>query len=114
MVAAIMLDSEARSQTLDDDSNHGRSREPLLKIMHIYRSMQLSTATGYNREIDMVYLIERGIGQEAHRAPSVFVFFSGDCSPVTQQGFGRSRDPLFDAPELLYFIASHHYQIALG
>lgn len=36
-IAAIMLDSEARSSTLDDDGNHGRAREPLLKIMHMVR-----------------------------------------------------------------------------
>ena len=62
-VAVIMLDSEARAATLDDDANHGRSQEPLLKIMHLLRSMQLSTATGFNREIDMVNLLERGLGR---------------------------------------------------
>ena len=62
-VAVIMLDSEARAATLDDDANRGRSREPLLKIMHLLRSMQLSTATGFNREIDMVTLLERGLGR---------------------------------------------------
>lgn len=63
-VAAVMLDREARSATLDDDANHGRPREPLLKVMHMYRSMNLSTDSGADREIDMIYLIERGLGQE--------------------------------------------------
>ena len=107
MVAAIMLDSEARSETLDDDANHGRAREPLLKIMHMYRSMKLSTASGYNREIDMIYLLERGIGQEAHRAPSVFGFFLSEYSPVgpvLNKGLAAPETQLFDAPKLMSLI----------
>ena len=102
-----MLDSEARSTTLDDDANHGRTREPLLKIMHLYRSMQLSTATGYNREVDMIYLLERRIGQEAFRAPSVFGFFLNEYSPVgpvLNKGLVAPETQLFDAPKLISFI----------
>ena len=66
-VAAIMLDQEARSSTLDDDGNHGRSREALLKNIHLMRSMELSTASGAPREIDSVYLMDRGLGEEAFR-----------------------------------------------
>jgi cullin-associated NEDD8-dissociated protein 1 len=75
LVAAIMLDREARSITLDDDSNHGRAREPLLKVLHMFRSMDLSTISGAMREIDMIYLTERGLGQESFNAPSVFSSF---------------------------------------
>ena len=53
-VAVIMLDSEARAATLDDDANHGRSREPLLKIMHLLRSMQRSSP---QRRVSIVKLI---------------------------------------------------------
>lgn len=107
LVSAIILDSEARSETLDDDPNYGRPREPLLKIIHIFRSMQLSTATGYLREIDMTYLIERGIGQEAHRAPSVFGFFLSEYSapgPVKNKNLISPEAQLQDAPKLLSFI----------
>lgn len=106
-VAAIMLDSEARSTTLDDDANHGRAREPLLKILNMYRSMELSTSSGANREIDMVYLMERGIGQEAFRAPSVFSFFLPEyqpVGPVLNKGLVAPETQLFDAPKLLGFI----------
>jgi len=69
--------------------------------------MQLSTATGFNREIDMVYLTERGIGQEAHRAPSVFGFFLSEYSPagvVSNKGLVAPETQLFDAPKLMSFI----------
>ena len=106
-VAAIMLDDEARSTTLDDDGNSGRAREPLLMIIHIMRSMGLSTATGAPREIDMIYLLERGVGQEAFRSPSVFSFFLNEyqpVGPVLNKGLTSPEAQLFDAPKLLGFI----------
>lgn len=107
MVAAIMLDREARSATLDDDANHGRSREPLLKIMHMFRSMELSTASGAQREISMMYLLDRGLGQEAFKAPSVFGFFLNEyqpIGPVLNKGLYAPETQLFDTPKLLSFI----------
>ena len=50
-LAAILLDREARSATLDLDPGHGRLREPLLKMMHLMRSMQMSPRHG--REIEL-------------------------------------------------------------
>lgn len=107
MVAAIMLDREARSAILDDDTNHGRSREPLLKIMHMFRSMELSTASGAKREISMMYLLDRGLGQEAFKAPSVFGFFLNEyqpIGPVHNKGLYAPETQLFDTPKLLSFI----------
>jgi hypothetical protein len=106
-IAAIMLDREARSTTLDDDANHGRAREPLLKIMHILRSMNLSTKSGFIREVDMINLIERGIGQESFYAPSVFGFFLAEyqpVGPVLNKGLVAPEAQLFDAPKLISFL----------
>ena len=41
MVAAVLLDREARSATLDADPTHGVMREPLLKILHLMRSLEV-------------------------------------------------------------------------
>ena len=38
-VACILLDSEARSAVLEMDANHGQLREPLLKTVHVLRSL---------------------------------------------------------------------------
>ena len=106
-LAAIMLDTEARSVTLDDDANHGRAREPLLKIMHMFRSMELSTDSGSKREIDMAYLTDRGLGQESFNAPSVFSFFLSEyqpVGPVLNKGLVAPETQLFDAPKLISFI----------
>jgi len=107
MVAAIILDREARSTTLDDDANHGRTREPLLKIMHMFRSMELSTSSGAKREVSMMYLLDRGLGQEAFKAPSVFSFFLNEyqpIGPVLNKGLYAPETQLFDTPKLLAFV----------
>jgi len=106
-IAAILLDSEARSSTLDDDAIHGRAREPLLKIMHMFRSMNLSTESDTKREIDMIFLTSRGIGQESFNAPSVFSFFLSEYQPVgpaLNKGVVAPETQLFDAPKLISFM----------
>ena len=37
-IAAVLLDPEARSVTLEADPSHGLMREPLLKLHHVIRS----------------------------------------------------------------------------
>ncbi|KAL7541734.1 hypothetical protein ACHAXR_011178 [Thalassiosira sp. AJA248-18] len=106
-IAAIMLDGEARSSTLDDDSNHGRAREPLLKIMHLFRSMKLSTESGDEREIDMIDLMGHGIGQEVFHAPSVFSFFLSEhqpVGPVLNKGLVSPEAQLFGGVNLISFV----------
>jgi len=108
-VAAILLDREARSATLDDDAIHGRAREPLLKVMHMLRSMELSTESGAIREVDMIFLTERGLGQESFNAPSVFSFFLSEYQPVgpaLNKGVVAPETQLFDAPKLISFMNS--------
>ena len=39
-IAAVFLDREARSLTLDSDPHHGVLREPLLKLHHLLRAME--------------------------------------------------------------------------
>ncbi len=106
-VAAILLDREARSGTLDDDAISGRAREPLLKVMHMMRSMELSTESGAKREIDMIFLTTRGLGQESFNAPSVFSFFLSEYQPVgpaLNKGVVAPETQLFDAPKLISFM----------
>ena len=106
-VAAIMLDSEARSTTLDDDSNHGRAREPLVEIIHIMRAMELGTSSGAVREIDMIQLTGRGIGQEYALQSSVFGFYLSEYAPVgpiMNKGLVAPETQLFDSPKLISYV----------
>ena len=51
MLAAILLDREARSQTLDADPTHGSMREPLLKLYHLLRSLEFRTRLGQQGQV---------------------------------------------------------------
>ena len=46
MTAAIMLDPEARATILDSDTAHGQLREPVLKVMHLLRSLEYKSNAG--------------------------------------------------------------------
>jgi len=80
MVAAILLDREARSLALTGDPNHGWLMEPLLKVIGLLRSMEFEATTPL-AELD---LLDTKIGQMAFEQTSVFGFFSPDYSPPGQ------------------------------
>jgi cullin-associated NEDD8-dissociated protein 1 len=71
-VAAVLLDREARDASVDADPGAGLLREPLLKLLHPLRALQWVPHP--RREIEW-YDLSVSIGQQPHRAPSVFSFF---------------------------------------
>ena len=75
MVAAIVLDREARSVILDADPTFGSFREPLIKYVGFMRSMNFQPRVNGGEEVRLVDLHE-AIGQEPHTAPNVFSYFS--------------------------------------
>jgi cullin-associated NEDD8-dissociated protein 1 len=70
--AAILLDREARSLTLERDPSFGQLREPLLKLLHLMRAMEFVSKDG--REIELAGVF-RAIGQQVFQSPSVFNFY---------------------------------------
>jgi uncharacterized protein (DUF1501 family) len=90
-VAAILLDREARSPHLEADPHFGQMREPLLKVLHLMRSMEYKPKEGY--EI-MLQLMGKKIGQGSFQAPSVFSFYQPDYAPD-----GQVADAGLVAPE---------------
>ena len=68
-VSTILLDREARSSTLDAEPSHGQLREPLLKLLHVFRSLEYVARDG--REIEL-HGVGPAIGQEAYHSPTVF------------------------------------------
>ena len=104
VAAAIFLDPDARSTTINTDSTFGRAREPLLKVMHLLRSLELGSDE--ERQLNLPQLREK-IGQEAHYAPSVFSFFLPDFSPVgpvLDMGLASPESQLLDPPQIINFI----------
>jgi hypothetical protein len=68
VIAAIFLDREARSETLDADVSHGIMREPIVKLMSVLRSLEYRSPQ--RRPVYLHRLIDV-LGQEAFRSPSV-------------------------------------------
>ena len=109
MVAAVLLDPEARSVTLDADPTHGKLREPQVMLIHFLRSMEFSTRDGILPQIDgqpggnpSTTLAK--IGQEAHYTPSVFNFYYPDYQPM-----GVIADAGLYAPEAQ--LATPHFML---
>lgn len=76
-IAAVVLDPEVRSYAASFDPSTGSLREPILKIMHIMRSL------GFKKTISYLDLANTDVslGQQAYFQPSVFSFFSPTYSP---------------------------------
>ena len=91
MMAAILLDREARSDTLEMDPAHGKLREPLLKVVGLLRSMELES---HGANPVMTQNLQSKIGQDMFQTPSVFNFYDPDYSPP-----GTISDNLLYSPE---------------
>ena len=77
-LAALLLDREARSLTLDSDPTHGTLREPLLKMLHLMRSLEYKPKHG--REVELSSVSSQ-TGMQAYESPSVFSFFLPEFEP---------------------------------
>lgn len=90
-VAAIFLDREARDSTLDLDPAAGKLREPLLKVMHLLRSLEFEPRDGI--EFELAHM-QNKIGMYAYQAPSIFNFYLPDHVPA-----GPASTAMLFAPE---------------
>ena len=78
MAAAIILDREARSITLDGDPTHGQLREPHLKVLHLLRSLEFVPRD--DREVDLDNMDDK-IGMEPKNSDTVFNFYKPEFVP---------------------------------
>ena len=75
---AIMLDREARAWVQDQNPKSGKIREPLLKVLHVLRSLEYKSNRG--RDVFLRNLHNK-IGQSAFNSPTVFSFFLPEYQP---------------------------------
>ena len=87
-VAAVLLHPEAQSSTLDAYPYKGVIREPLIRMIHLMRSLELQKAEG--ETILKMVNVDQKIGEMAHCFPSVFSFYL----PEYETGGGESEKPL--------------------
>mmetsp|Transcript_27130 Transcript_27130/g.41634 ORF Transcript_27130/g.41634 Transcript_27130/m.41634 type:complete len:739 (-) Transcript_27130:140-2356(-) len=102
MVAAVLLDEEATTDYLDMDPTHGSLREPLLRYIHVLRSLEFKSFEDLNLPFIELDRLDEKIGQMAHAIPTVFSFFLPDHSPpgvVSSAGLASPEAQLLTTPK---------------
>ena len=91
-IKAVLLHPEARKSVLSFDPNHGKLREPLIRLMHLSRAFNLVSLRTY----EWIYFVglEDIILQAPYESSSVFNFYRPDFSPN-----GAIADRDLTAPE---------------
>ena len=74
LVAAALLDNEARSVVLDADPTYGSVLEPFLKFLRVMRSLDFKPKDSHPF-VEFGTSLQGEIGQEPYQMPSVFSFF---------------------------------------
>ena len=102
VVAAILLDPEARDAAMMSDPSFGKIREPILRFTHWARAFGVSETDVDNARDLRDTTAPNRLGQQAYRSPSVFNFYRpGFVSPGSE-----SAAQNLVAPELQITTAS--------
>jgi uncharacterized protein (DUF1800 family) len=81
VVRAILLDQEARSTAFIADPEHGRLREPFLRITHLLRAARYTITAGILNFNFGGTVTPATIGHYPMSSPSVFNFYSPEYEP---------------------------------
>lgn len=93
---AILLDPEARSTSFIADPEHGKLREPFLRVAHLLRAFRFALASTGTLPYDFGGTITQNtIGHYPLSAPSVFNFYSPDYEPPGPIGSAGLVGPEF-------------------
>ena len=78
-IKAVLLHPEAREIVLSYDPNHGKLREPIIRLMHLSRAFNLTSLRTY----EWIYFVglEDTILQAPYEQSSVFNFYRPEYSP---------------------------------
>lgn len=75
VIAAILMDQEARSVASTENSLFGKLREPILRFTHWARAFNINSADASNELALLNTNRAEALGQHAYRSPSVFNFY---------------------------------------
>jgi uncharacterized protein (DUF1501 family)/uncharacterized protein (DUF1800 family) len=101
-MAAVILDREARSVTVDADPSSGFIREPLLRFISLMRSMEFHSTP--SSPVVRLMNMETVVGQMAHEFSSVFSFLLPEFKPagiIGDRGFVSPESALLDTPKII-------------
>jgi uncharacterized protein (DUF1800 family) len=91
VVRAILMDYDARGALQNQQRGYGHLREPLVRISHLLRAFNASSATG-----KFAVNSTTSLAQTPMRAPTVFNFFSPDYQPQGAMSEARLKGPEFE------------------
>ncbi|MEM0965366.1 MAG: DUF1800 family protein [Verrucomicrobiota bacterium] len=80
VIRAILLDPEARNRGFLNDPTNGRLREPYMRYLHLCRAFNLSSSSGFYRNLGIE--ARMAFQQQPLAAPSVFNFYLPNHSPL--------------------------------
>jgi hypothetical protein len=87
MIAAILMDGEARSEISLEDDTFGKIREPAIRFTHWARAFHASTITPQNTFYPYDPAVRAPLGQDPYEATSVFNFYRpGYVAPGSSTG----------------------------
>jgi hypothetical protein len=81
VAAAISLDPESLTPVVDEDPVSGNIREPLLKVMQIFRSLSFKRRPNIKFRHGLFDNMSYKIGQMVFDPPDQFSFFAHDYKP---------------------------------
>lgn len=95
VVKAILLDTEARNPSFILDPEHGKLREPFLRITHLLRAFRYTVQDGTLPYDFGSTVAQATLGHYPLSAPSVFNFYSPDYEPPGPVGDAGLVGPEF-------------------
>ena len=113
ITAAIYLDREAQSYVLENDPVHGGLREPLIKLIHMLRALELELMP----TAPLLSLQDTRIVQFPFESPTVFSFFQHDYAPggaVEQASLVAPEASIYTAPNIMLHLNGTFATVEMG
>jgi len=106
VIKAILLDPEARNLSFITDPEHGKLREPFLRVTHLLRAFRYSVASGFLPYNFGSGVTESTLGQYPLSSPSVFNFYLPDYQPPGPIGNAGLFGPEFQIQTTVFGITT--------
>jgi cullin-associated NEDD8-dissociated protein 1 len=103
-ISAVLLDRDSLSVTVKSDFSFGKFREPLMKVMHVMRSLNLFVKDGNQANFAD---LNKLLGQEPYFAPSVFNFYQSEfrtSGAVENSGLFSPEGQILTTPRILRYL----------
>ena len=115
VIKAVLLDPEARNVSFITDPEHGKLREPYVRVTHLLRAFQYKV-TGTVLPYDLGGTNENILGQFPLASPTVFNFYAPDYQPQGPIGDAGLVGPEFQIQNAVFGIATPnvYYNLVSG